>query len=396
MTAGDRVTVIMVVDDEPENLEVLGRMLRFRGCRLALFPSGESALRAAAAQPPDLVLLDILMPGLDGFEVCRRMKADARLRDIPVLFLSALSGVQDKVDAFAAGGVDYITKPLSEAEVVARVDTHLALRRHQLLLEERVRARTAELTEANRRLKVWDEATHDWLMMLSHELRTPLTVILGITDHLFAESGRDSPAAGLRTGFDAHRARIEELIQAAEIIGDLGTLAGRFTPAPCAVMPLIRAAAAAVAASGRAGVHPDSEGCGAARVPGDPALLLRAIRDLLLTAACCVRGDGPITVDAGHDDGIVWISIRTGGPHLSAPALDSFFHVGGQRDLIAPGGDYGLRPAVAWRIAQLFGGTASVRNLDPAGIEIRMELPLLDEAPGDNARPGHRPEECTS
>jgi len=128
---------IMVVDDTPANLKLLETMLQGRGYRVVQFPRGAMALQAAARNPPDLILLDIMMSEMDGFEVCRRLKADESLKDIPVLFISALDGTDDKIKAFAAGGLDYVTKPFQEEEVLARVKTHLELRRVRQELHER-------------------------------------------------------------------------------------------------------------------------------------------------------------------------------------------------------------------------------------------------------------------
>jgi phosphoserine phosphatase RsbU/P len=127
---------ILVVDDVSANLQVLSGMLKERGYKVRPVPSGELALRAARKDPPDLILLDINMPEMNGFEVCRHLKADQALRGIPVIFISALNENLDKVNAFAMGGVDYITKPFQMEELHARVETHLKLRRLQVELEE--------------------------------------------------------------------------------------------------------------------------------------------------------------------------------------------------------------------------------------------------------------------
>jgi len=126
---------ILVVDDTPANLTLLARMLGDRGYRVRPVPSGALALKSAASDPPDLILLDISMPEMDGFEVCRRMKEDPRLREVPVIFISALAETEGKVKAFRRGGVDYITKPFQIEEVEARVETHLKLRRNQAEIE---------------------------------------------------------------------------------------------------------------------------------------------------------------------------------------------------------------------------------------------------------------------
>ncbi len=127
---------ILLVDDTPNNLRVLSTLLSKKGYEVRSVISGEVALRAAKAAPPDLVLLDINMPRMNGYEVCQALKADETTKDIPVIFISALSEVLDKVKAFAAGGVDYITKPFQFAEVLVRVENQLNLRNLQRMLEE--------------------------------------------------------------------------------------------------------------------------------------------------------------------------------------------------------------------------------------------------------------------
>ncbi len=127
---------ILVVDDTPANLQVLAGMLKDRGYKVRPVPSGKLALSAAQHDPPDLILLDINMPEMNGYEVCERLKADDKLAGIPVIFISALTEQIDKVRAFAIGGVDYLTKPFQMEELHARVETHLKLRRQQIELEQ--------------------------------------------------------------------------------------------------------------------------------------------------------------------------------------------------------------------------------------------------------------------
>jgi putative two-component system response regulator len=126
---------ILIVDDNTSNLRVLSDMLKSQGYRPRQARSGPAALIAARSKSPDLILLDIMMPEMDGYEVCRRLKSDEKLRGIPVIFLSALSETEDKVKAFAAGGADYVPKPFQFDEVRARVETHMGLRRLQIEVE---------------------------------------------------------------------------------------------------------------------------------------------------------------------------------------------------------------------------------------------------------------------
>ncbi len=147
-------STILLVDDDPSNLHFLVDQLFEQGFKLMVAKSGESALETAAILPPNIILLDVRMPnGIDGFETCRRLKADPRMRAIPVIFLSASSDDVDKEEGLRVGGVDYIIKPLNINEVLLRIRTHLSLRRLHLeltesnaLLEERVAARTEQLT----------------------------------------------------------------------------------------------------------------------------------------------------------------------------------------------------------------------------------------------------------
>jgi PleD family two-component response regulator len=130
---------ILAVDDTRPNLRLLVGILAEGGYKVRPAANGRMALEAAKVEPPDLILLDIMMPEMNGFEVCRQLKADERTRDIPIIFISALDETLDKVKAFAIGGVDYITKPFQAEEVLARVKTHLTIRNLQKSLQEQNR-----------------------------------------------------------------------------------------------------------------------------------------------------------------------------------------------------------------------------------------------------------------
>jgi PAS domain S-box-containing protein len=143
---------ILIVDDNPESLRLLSEILSRVGYKTRPAPSGELALRALESIEPDLILLDIRMPNMDGYEVCRRLKEQERTRQIPVLFISGLSDTEDKVKGFAAGAVDYIIKPFQEEEILARVHTHVTLSRLHRKLEQMVDDRTRELVSSIQRL----------------------------------------------------------------------------------------------------------------------------------------------------------------------------------------------------------------------------------------------------
>ncbi len=194
MSDADKATVLCV-DDKAENLFVLERILEDSGYTLLQANSGYEALRIALKHEIDLILLDVRMPGMDGYQVCARLKEDERTRDIPVIFISALGDLRDKVNGFQVGGVDYVTKPLQAEEVRSRVKSHLAIQQLQHALREKnqeLSAKNQELQHALEREQTLLERertlTEDLRMSLSlslpHELRTPLNAILGFSELL--------------------------------------------------------------------------------------------------------------------------------------------------------------------------------------------------------------------
>ncbi|MGB3265360.1 MAG: response regulator [Microcoleus sp.] len=173
---------ILVVDDTPANLRLLAGILNGNGYKVRPVPSGELALSAAKGMPPDLILLDIMMPEMNGYEVCEKIKADDRTRDIPVIFISAINDVLDKVKAFAVGGVDYITKPFQMEEVLVRVETHLAMCHLRKKLQQKNDELTVTLDElhATQHQLIQSEkmaALGQLIAGIAHEINTPLGAI---------------------------------------------------------------------------------------------------------------------------------------------------------------------------------------------------------------------------
>jgi signal transduction histidine kinase len=171
---------ILVVDDSPANLRLLTSMLTEQGYKVRSVINGPMALTAARAAPPDLILLDINMPEMNGYEVCQQLKADELSHDIPVIFISALDEIGDKVQAFAVGGVDYVTKPFQFEEVLARVETHLALRN----LQRQLTAANDELALRLQEVQARNEELDAFAHTVAHDLKNPLGAILGYSGML--------------------------------------------------------------------------------------------------------------------------------------------------------------------------------------------------------------------
>ena len=181
-------SLILIVDDTPANLRLLSHVLKKEGYGCLEASDGNEALELAEKHEPDLILLDIMMPDVSGFEVIKRIKSNELLEEIPIIFLSSLTDTDDKVQGFKYGGVDYITKPFQKEETLARIRTHLQIRSLQKQLNERIkilREREIELSRLNKK-------KDDLVRTVSHDIKNPLTGIIGLVK-LMKESDKITP-----------------------------------------------------------------------------------------------------------------------------------------------------------------------------------------------------------
>lgn len=208
---------VLVVDDTLANLRLLINLLSVHGYNVRPAQSGALALAAVKAAPPDIVLLDINMPEMNGYEVCEKLKEDEKTRDIPVIFISALSDTDSKLQAFTAGGVDYISKPFQLEEVLARIKTHLTIRRLRAGLEER-----------NRDLAAFDRS-------VAHDLRSPLTALLGLAELMKLDAVQRTDE-NVETVWDAAK-HMQSIIESLLLFAQIGNAQAEITP--IAMGPLV-------------------------------------------------------------------------------------------------------------------------------------------------------------
>jgi two-component system, sensor histidine kinase and response regulator len=378
---------IMIVDDNPANLKLLEDMLSQQGYEVRSFLLGSMAMAAAIKHPPSLFLLDINMPEMNGYELCERLKSIQQLFEIPIIFLSALSEIEDKIKAFRSGAVDYISKPFQFEEVQARVETHLklhdlqrSLQRQNEQLETAVAARTIELSRAMEQLRVLDRSKSDFLNLISHEFRTPLNGLLGAGEMLMQELPSSPVAVSMRRLYARSRRKILSILDDAVFLAEID-VGNFFKSGPVSLTSALNRAiegAADFAKDRSVTILPLVPDC--SLVIADQSLLVRALRGLLETAVKFARAGSSLQLSLDLVGDSRTVVVETQGLEIAGPALPKFFEIFAIGEPITvDGGDLGLAAPVAYRILSLFGGSVSVANRDhPPGI--RFTVLLKDDA----------------
>lgn len=323
----ERVPDIVIVDDTPANLQLLAVMLKERGYRVRPVPGGKLALQAVCKAKPDLILLDINMPEMNGYEVCERLKADKDLADIPVLFISALDETTDKIRAFAAGGVDYVTKPFQFEEVEARVQTHLRLRRLQIEQEDRNRQLQDQYDRLQKLEQLRDNLTH----MIVHDMRSPLLGISGNLEYAMQQCALlpEDCQASLNDAMASSR----RLVDMVSSLLDVSRLEAGQMPVQRAPCDLRASAHGAVAMLGGTLLHhpvsiqetPSDVGAMC-----DTALIQRVLVNLLGNAAKFSPPGSPILIEFEDPPDLVRVSVRDRGPGIPPESHAKIFEKFGQ------------------------------------------------------------------
>jgi len=313
--------------------------------------------------PPDLILLDITMPEMNGYEICRRLKATDRSKDVPVIFLTSLTATADKVRAFDAGGVDYITKPFQFDEVLARVKTHVALRRAQ-----------AALADSYSRLRALEQLRDDLVRMVVHDMGSPLQALsinLLLLQGAVSEDHRDILQSAAKLA--------AELTQMTSDLFDVSRLEESRMPVKRAVWDLtqiardVRAVLGAIDATRLI----DVESAGAVEVSCDGTLVRRVIENFVTNALRHTPAGGPLRISIASGEGGVRVAVHDQGPGVPPDARERIFEKFGTVEVRQESAYHsvGLGLAFCKLAIEAHGGTIGVEPGARAGSTFWFELP---------------------
>lgn len=422
-TSGD----ILIIDDTPDNLRFLSDLLTRAGYAIRKVINGELGIEAARLEPPDLILLDIMMPGINGYEVCERLKTSDRTYDIPVIFLSALDEELDKVQAFQIGAVDYITKPFQVVEVLARIETHLKISRLQNQLsqkntqlqeeiayrnsaetalqilnqglEARIQERTAELQNKNDRLLTLQtelqkalaqeqrlsDRKSQLITTIAQEFRTPITVIKTAIEL----SQYNQPTITLSSQLNQQPLQLiaESIEQMDSILQDTLLLADAdanllpFNPAPLDLVQLCRT----LVEQWQRSALPNYQisfvtwGKTAGEVWGDETLLQQMLSHLLTNATHYSPNGGTILFELIYEPTQVVIQMHDEGigipPEDIDRIFDRFYRASNADQVLGkPGSGLGL--SIVKQAVELHGGSIAVNSDVGIGTTLTIALPV--------------------
>lgn len=377
---------ILIVDDVSKNIQILGNILSLKKFQIAYAQSGQQALDICKTQDFDLILLDIMMPGMDGYEVCKRFKKNPSTSEIPIIFLTAKADMDSIIKGFDMGGQDYITKPFNAAELMARVDNHLLIKRQreQLKLmnnhlEDLVKERTQELEIANRQLSILDQAKSNFLLIISHEIRTPLNGVIGLTE-LLDKTNIDKNQREYLNYLKDVSARLVKFSDTALLITSLKVNKQVPEILPVSVNQLI--------ADSIIEFHKNNSDSSLQIINNMPPenLLIKVNSDLMKTCFLSIiensskfAGDNAhLEISANISDGTISLKFYDNGPGFSNSAIDHLFELFSAGDILHAEGT-GLGLATAKLILDAHEGSIDVKNAEPGGAEVNIKFKCSSE-----------------
>lgn len=377
--------LVMIVDDVAKNLQVLAAVLYQQGYEIAMADSGAFALEMLKELKPDLILLDVMMPEMDGFEVCKSIKSNGLLDEIPIIFLTAKHETESIVKGFELGAADYVTKPFNSSELISRVNTHIELRRQRERLnelnknlEEKVKERTAELEQAYSRLAKLDTSKSYFLSLLSHELNTPINGIRGFT-RLLESTLTD-----------------EEDLEAVHYISDSTDRLKRFADLSLLLTSLKSERYAIIRESltvedmldevifkHEPDVHKKNieiikdyhKSC--PNIEADTRLLTECFDILFSNSVKFTQTGGSVRVATDHDDSRVYINFTDSGQGFTEDSLDNLYELFSSDEILHHKEGFGLGLATAKIIIDNHGGEIKAENLPGGGAQVSVSFKIV-------------------
>ena len=369
---------ILIVDDMPANLEVVTSHLERQGYCALVALSGDEGIERAEYVQPDLILLDVMMPGLDGFEICRRLKSSERTRAIPVIFMTALTDTTDKLAGFAAGAVDYVTKPLNGAEVFARIESHLALyalRRQLAEQNAQLQQEIAVRTEIQAALQRSNTEFEQLAYVASHDMQEPLRKIASYLQLLAQRyQGQLDADADEFIGYAVDGAkRMQALINDLLAFSRLGTKAKPFALTDCNL--IVKTALADLQfAIEECSAHIQVDNL--PLVMGDATQLSQLFRNLLSNAIKFHREEPPIIRVAAESSGAFFrFAVSDNGIGIADEYFDRIFVIFQRLHGRSQYAGTGIGLAICKKIVERHGGQIEVQSVLGQGSTFAFTLP---------------------
>ena len=374
-TTHEKYTVL-IVDDMPENIQVLSGILYQRGVNIAIAQSGQEALNIVTKKAPDLILLDVMMPEMNGFTVCKHLKDNPATRHIPIIFLTARTQPDDVVNGFESGAVDYITKPFNPDELLSRVFTHLELKRaHDIITTQ-----NTQLAEQNRALNDVNASKDKFFSIIAHDLRNPFNALLSLTGLLQDELSHYSMddierfVQRIHQASERSYALLENLLEWSR--SQTGSI--RYVPQKAYLKMLVTESIREIEP------HAHSKNITiAVDIPGnlafyaDVKMLAAIIRNLSSNAIKFTPSGGTVTIEGKYSDEVVQLCVRDTGIGIKPEYLDRLFRIDIHHSTYGTAEEKGsgLGLILCKEFAEKHGGSIYVESEYGAGSVFTVTLP---------------------
>lgn len=378
-------TKILIVDDVERNIQVLGSLLRKEGYDIGFAMNGDDALQVLEKQVYDLILLDVTMPGKNGFEVCRIIRQHERLKEIPVIFLTARTENEDVLEGFESGGQDYVTKPFKSSELLARVETHLTLlqQKRELnnfnqKLEQKVIERTKQLNKANQKLEKIEQAKTNFLGIISHELRTPLNGIFGFAE-ILKEQAEDEDNKEFVENIIKSANRLLKFSEAAMLITQLSTDRYPVEQKPSDISALFEKVISEITEQ-----HSDKprelkkDIQTGVMVSVDSDLIEQALRIATVNAIKYSPADSPVYLELVVADNEIHIRVQDTGEGFSGDVLENKFEFFNTRNVMHHQKGHGLGLSTMKLIAEVHNSKVDIKNNEKGGL-VEFIIPIEEK-----------------